>query len=312
MFKVGIDLGGTKIEIIAFNSDNQICFRKRILQNFTGELNADYQGVILKIANLIRDFQEEQKLVTGEFSVGIGTPGAIDYQGLMKNSNSVCLNGKPLLADLQKQLSMPIKIANDANCFALSEAIDGAGKDAQVVFGVIVGTGCGGGVVVNKQVIIGANSIAGEWGHNPLPFTDKNLDEFPAEKCYCGRYGCIELWLSGTGMARDYYCLNNKIGKKLSAQKIAIRADKTNSGYDKNCEQTLIRYEERMAKSLAMIINILDPNVIVLGGGVSKVNRLYQNVPKLWQKYIFSNSVQTKLLPPIHGDASGVRGAAWL
>jgi fructokinase len=217
----------------------------------------------------------------GEGTVGVGIPGALSrVTGLVKNSNSIWLIGKPLKQDLEKAIGREVRLANDANCFALSEAVDGAGAGTEVVFGVILGTGVGGGVVVRGEVLTGPNAIAGEWGHNPLPLPVG--DDLPLRPCYCGRSGCIEAYLSGPALERD------------------------------GGEAALARYEERLARSLAGVINILDPDVIVLGGGISNVSRLYDNVPRLWLPYVFSDHVATRLSPPKHGDASGVRGAAWL
>jgi predicted NBD/HSP70 family sugar kinase len=237
-------------------------------------------------------------------SVGIGTPGSISREtGLLRGSNSVCLNGQPIRRDLETALGREVRITNDANCFALSEATDGAGKDAGVVFGVIMGTGVGSGVVVRGQVLDGPNAIAGEWGHNPLPWPRD--DERPGAPCYCGREGCIETWLSGPGIERDHHAVT---GEHADAQDIALRAANGDAG----CNATFTRYEERFARSLAHVINILDPDVIVLGGGVSNVGRLYANVPKHWGRWVFSDRVDTVLARNVHGDSSGVRGAAWL
>lgn len=302
--RIGIDLGGTKVEIIALDENGIECYRRRLLTEYINNFQIDYQNIIIKITELVNTTTEKLKINIGEFSLGIGTPGALDFQGLMKNANSQCLNGRAFKIDLENQLGYPIKIANDANCFALSEAVDGAGKNAQVIFGVILGTGCGGGIVVDKKVLTGINSIGGEWGHNPLPYPEEKLAELPGRKCYCGRFGCLETWISGTGLADDYFFHTQK---RRSAEEIANLVNT-----DEACNLALVRYEERLAKSLAGVINILDPDVIVLGGGVSRINRLYDNVPKLWGKYIFSPNIQTQLLPPVHGDSSGVRGAAWL
>ncbi|MFV9616670.1 MAG: ROK family protein, partial [Gammaproteobacteria bacterium] len=235
---------------------------------------------------------------------GICTPGALSpATGLMRNSNSVCMNGKPVVTDLQALLQREIRIANDANCFALSEAVDGAAKDAAVVFGVIIGTGTGGGVVIDKKVLVGPNAIAGEWGHNPLPWPQDY--ELPGPECYCGKHGCIETWLSGPGILRDHELHNNVY---LDAETLDGKA----RFGDEDAIETLQRYEDRMARSLAHVINILDPDVIVLGGGMGNIKRLYKNVPDIWGDYVFSDTVNTKLLAPLHGDSSGVRGAAWL
>jgi fructokinase len=294
--RIGIDLGGTKIEGIALDDAGAELIRQRIPTP-----QGDYQATLTEIQTLINYIETE----TGQRgSVGIATPGAISpATGLMKNSNSVCLNGKPVLADLQALLSREVRIANDANCFALSEATDGAAKGARVVFGVIIGTGTGGGIVVDGKTLEGPNAIAGEWGHNPLPWP---LDiELPGPECYCGKNGCIETYLSGPGMTRDHELYANII---LDAETIVGKA----TFGDEDANETLQRYEDRLARSLAQVINILDPDVIVLGGGMGNIKRLYKNVPKLWGAYVFSDRVVTKLLPPKHGDSSGVRGAAWL
>jgi fructokinase len=296
MIRIGIDLGGTKIEGIALSDAGEELFRQRVATP-----QGDYKATLQAIAGLV---QQIESGVGESGTVGIGTPGALSpASGLLRNSNSVCMNGKPVLEDLQALLQRKIRIANDANCFALSEAVDGAAKDAAVVFGVIIGTGTGAGVVINKQVLIGPNAIAGEWGHNPLPWPEDN--ELPGDRCYCGKLGCIETWLSGPGMVRDHQRYNNEI---VDAKKLA---DAAYAG-DKNAIATLQRYENRLARSLAHVINILDPDVIVLGGGMGNIKRIYKNVPKIWGEYIFSDVVNTKLLSPLHGDSSGVRGAAWL
>jgi fructokinase len=296
MIRIGIDLGGTKIEGIALSGQGDELYRERVPTPA-----GDYRVTLQAISDLVYEIE----LALGDRgSVGICTPGAISpATGLLKNSNSVCLNGKPLSEDLLKLLGRKVRILNDANCFALSEATDGAAAGADVVFGVIVGTGTGAGIVVKGHVLKGANAIAGEWGHNPLPWP---LDtERPGPKCYCGKRGCIETFLSGPGMSADFL---NATGESLEA--IAI-AERLASG-DADAEQCLQRYEDRMARSLAHVINMLDPDVIVLGGGMGNITRLYENVPKLWGRYVFSDRVETKLLPPKFGDSSGVRGAAWL
>jgi fructokinase len=296
MIKIGIDLGGTKIEGIALSEAGNELFRHRV-----DTPQGDYQGILNIIQSLINKIEDE---LGDSGSVGICTPGALSpATGLMRNANSVCLNGKPVLTDLQAMLQREVRIANDANCFALSEAIDGVAKDDAVVFGVIIGTGTGAGIVVNKKVLIGANSIAGEWGHNPLPWPQDM--EIPGPDCYCGKQGCIETWLSGPGIMRDHELHNNVF---IDAQELD---NKARFG-DEEASETLQRYEDRLARSLAHVINILDPDAIVLGGGMGNIKRLYENVPKLWQAYVFSDVVNTKLLAPVHGDSSGVRGAAWL
>ncbi len=294
--RMGIDLGGTKIEAIVLDDAGKEHFRERVPTP-----QGDYAGTLAAIGGLVA---RAERAAGAACTVGIGTPGAISpASGLMKNSNSTVLNGKPLKQDLEQLLGREIRMANDANCFALSEAVDGAAAGAEVVFGVIVGTGCGAGVVVRGHALTGPNAIAGEWGHNPLPWP--NDDERPGPACYCGKHGCIETWLSGTGLANVFAA---EIGDRLQAPEIVARAE----AGDAVCEASLQRYEDRMARSLAHVINILDPDVIVLGGGMSNVRRLYDNVPKLWGRYVFSDRVATRLVAPLHGDSSGVRGAAWL
>lgn len=296
MLRFGIDLGGTKIEIIALDAAGVELYRKRVITP-----QGDYRATLDAIAGLVN--AAEQRLAA-RGSVGIGTPGAISRAtGRLKNSNSVCLNGQPLLQDLETLLARPVRISNDANCFTLSEATDGAAAGAEVVFGVIVGTGTGAGIVVNGRVLDGPNAIAGEWGHNPLPWP--NDAERPGAPCYCGRYGCIETFLSGPGISRDH---EHATGMRCDAKKIVSLAAQG----DVACEATLQRYEDRMARALAHVINVLDPHVIVLGGGLGNIARLYHNVPRLWGQYVFSDRVDTRLLAPKFGDASGVRGAAWL
>ena len=293
---IGVDLGGTKIEGIALSNDGDELFRDRV-PTPAGDYRATLR-VINDLVNLIESTLNEKG------SVGVGTPGAISpATGLLKNSNSVCMNAKPFYEDLSRVLNRDIRIANDANCFALSEATDGAAAGEDVVFGVIVGTGTGAGVVVKGHVLGGPNAIAGEWGHNPLPWPKDN--ERPGPSCYCGKYGCIETWLSGPGMSRDYLDVS---GQALDAKQIVFLAGEG----EEAAELCLQRYEERMARSLAHVINILDPDVIVLGGGMGNIERLYTNVVKLWGQYVFSDRVETKLVPPKFGDSSGVRGAAWL
>jgi fructokinase len=271
---MGIDVGGTKIEGAVLDGDGAVVRRKRVPTP-----RESYDGTIATIAGIVSDLDPE-----GACTVGIGIPGTLSpATGLVKNANSTWLNGRPLQADVESALRRPVRLANDANCFALSEARDGAAAGAAVAFGVILGTGVGGGVVVDGAGITGANAIAGEWGHNPLPWPRD--DEHPGPACWCGRHGCLETWISGPALARD--------GGASSVEALA-------------------RYEDRLARGLATVINLLDPDVIVLGGGVSNVTRLYETVPRLWGRWIFSDRVDTKLLPPRHGDGSGVRGAAWL
>lgn len=302
--RIGIDLGGTKTELIALDSAG-----KKLLRFRRATPAGDYSAGLNLISEMVR---EAEKAIGGSATVGIGTPGAISRSGgMMKNCNSTWLNGRPFKQDMETLLKRQIRISNDANCFALSEAVDGAGGGAKTVFGAIIGTGTGAGIVIDRNVLEGANGIAGEWGHNPLPWPAD--DERPGPTCYCGRQGCIETWLSGPGMAADHlrhigYTGGHPAGHTLTAKEIAAGADDG----DADCMQTMARYTHRMARGLAHVINILDPDVIVLGGGMSNIASLYEEVPRLWHPFIFSDTVDTKLLPPVHGDSSGVRGAAWL
>ena len=294
--RIGIDLGGTKIEGIALDVQGNELFRQRVATP-----QHDYAATVTAIVDLAV-LIEKQTGHTG--TIGLGIPGAISpATGLVKNANSVWLIGQPLKEDLQDKLRREVRIANDANCFAVSEATDGAAQDAQVMFGVIIGTGTGGGLCIDKKPLIGANAIGGEWGHNPLPWPAD--DERPGHQCYCGQYGCIETWLSGPGFARDHH---HHTGEQYKAQEIVQRA----MNGDERAAQSLQRYEHRLARALASIINIVDPDVIVLGGGMSNIQRLYNNVPEIWAQYVFSDRVDTRLVAPVHGDSSGVRGAAWL
>jgi len=294
--RFGIDLGGTKIELIALDRTGRELLRRR-----TATPRNDYPATVEAIAQLLEGAERE---LGASGSVGIGTPGAVSrLTGRMKNCNSTWLNGMPLLEDLQRRLERSVRISNDANCIALSEATDGVAADAEVVFGVIIGTGCGAGIVVRGEVLTGPNAIAGEWGHNPLPWPRD--DERPGPPCYCGKAGCLETWISGTGLSRD---LRAGGGPDLPAAELVQRA----AAGDEACEAALQRLEDRLARGLAQVINILDPDVIVLGGGLSNLARLYESVPRLWGQYVFSDSVQTRLVPPRFGDSSGVRGAAWL
>lgn len=299
--RIGVDLGGTKIEIVALDSTGVELLRRRVPTP-----QGDYEATVGAIVALVEDAEHALNLRS---SVGVGIPGAESTTtGLIKNANSTCLIGRPLHEDLQSLLQREIRIANDANCFALSEAGDGAAAGAAITFGVILGTGVGGGIVVNGQVLGGANSIAGEWGHNPMPpGWGVGLCSLREEEplCYCGRRGCIETFLSGPGLAADHL---RTTGQAVSAAEIAMKA----AAGDTYCEATLQRYERRLARALAGVINILDPNVIVLGGGLSNLDRLYGNVPRLWGEHVFSDTVATRLVKHRHGDSSGVRGAAWL
>lgn len=294
--RIGVDLGGTKTELIALADDGTVRLRRRMPTPA-----GDYAATVALIAAMVAQAEAE---LGARASVGIGTPGSVSpVSGLMRNANSTCLNGRPLKQDLEAALDREIRIANDANCFALSEAVDGAGQGGAVVFGVILGTGVGGGVVVNGQVLNGANGIAGEWGHNPLPPGEDGEGVAPA--CYCGRRGCVETWLSGPALAADHLRVT---GEALTPEALVARA----AAGDAACEATLVRYEIRLARALAGVINLLDPDVIVLGGGLSSLDRLYRNVPLRWTPHVFSDAIATRLRPPLHGDSSGVRGAAWL
>lgn len=292
---LGIDLGGTKIEAALLAGDGGMRWRERVATP-----QGDYAATLRAVTGLVR---RATALTCSPPTVGIGHPGALTAAGTVKNANSTCLNGRPLQRDLEQALGQPVRLANDANCLALSEATDGAGADATVVFAVILGTGVGGGIAVHGRVLAGANGIAGEWGHNPLPWAVAGED--PAPACYCGRAGCIETLLSGPGLAADH---RRHGGAELDAAQIAAAA----LAGDAAAEATLARHAGRLARALAAVVNLLDPDVIVLGGGVSNVARLYDTVPRLWGAHVFSDHVATRLAPPVHGDSSGVRGAAWL
>ena len=294
--RIGIDLGGTKIEGIAIADDGTERLRRRIAAP-----RGDYAHTLTALTGLVHEIEQELG-VRG--TVGVGIPGTLSpATGLIKNSNSTWLTGRPLAEDLPRVLDRPVRFANDANCFTLSEATDGAAAGADVVFGVIIGTGTGGGIVIHRQVLVGANAVAGEWGHNPLPAARGT--ESPGPACYCGRNGCIETFLSGPALARDYA---ESGGATVTARDVADRA----AAGESLADAALTRYEERMARALASVINLLDPDVIVLGGGLSNIDRLYDRVPRLWSAHIFSDVVTTRLVRAKHGDSSGVRGAAWL
>ena len=293
--RIGIDLGGTKIEGVALGDDGRARAGRRVATP-----RGDYDRTIRAIADLVAALEQS----AGERgSVGVGIPGAISpATGLVKNANSTWLIGHPMADDLSRALDRPVRLANDANCFALSEATDGAAAGAAVVFGVIIGTGTGGGLVVHGRVVAGANAIAGEWGHNPMPAPRD--DERPGPPCYCGRSGCIETFLSGPALSRDYA----GDPPDADAAEIVARAE----AGEPAAAACLARYEERLARALGSVINVIDPDVIVLGGGLSNIDRLYVNVPALWPPFVFSDRVDTRLVKAAHGDASGVRGAAWL
>ena len=299
--RIGIDLGGTKIEALALADDGREIERRRIAAP-----RGSYEQSIRSIVDLVDAVEQAclDEAPKARSRVGVGVPGAISpATGLIKNANSTWLNGHSLAEDLSRALARPVRLANDANCFALSEATDGAAAGAAVVFGVILGTGTGGGLVVNGRLVVGANAIAGEWGHNPLPAPED--DERPGPPCYCGRAGCIETFLSGPGLARDYIVFG---GDDLSAAEVAERAEKG----DARAVACLDRYARRLARAIASVINVVDPDVVVLGGGLAKMTDLYNRVPQLWGPHIFSDHVSTRLVRAKHGDASGVRGAAWL
>jgi len=294
--RIGVDVGGTKIEAALLAPDGSVPLRHRVATP-----QGDYDGIIRAIKTLVDGIEAEAHC---RASVGVGIPGMFSPRtGLVKNANSTCLIGRPFDRDLSAALGRPVRFANDANCFALSEASDGAAKGAAIVFGAILGTGVGGGVVIRGEVLTGINAIAGEWGHSPLPWPRD--DERPGPRCYCGKEGCTETFLSGPGLAHDH---QRATGEALDAVEIAARAA---AGKD-SARQSLARYADRLARALATVINLLDPDVIVLGGGVGQIAALYDEVPARWGAYVFSDEVATRLVPPRWGDSSGVRGAAWL
>ena len=297
---LGIDLGGTKIAAALLDASGTTLWQQR-----WPTPQGDYRGTIAAIARAVAAARAAAQ--GAPLTIGIGTPGTQTAAGVMKNCNSTVLNGMPLQADLEAALGAPVRLANDANCLALSEATDGAGAGAAVVFAVILGTGTGGGIAVHGRVLQGPNGLAGEWGHNPLPWADAVAD--PAQRCYCGQMGCVETYLSGPALARDH---QRATGLLLGGEEIVRRAE----AGDVACEATLQRHAHRLARALAGVINLLDPDVIVLGGGVSRLPGLYERVPALWAHWVVaagsSEPVRTRLLPSQHGDASGVRGAAWL
>ncbi|MCH9020629.1 MAG: ROK family protein [Proteobacteria bacterium] len=296
MVRIGIDVGGTKIAAIALGEAGAVLAERR-----AATPRDDYEATVGAITGLVHGIESG---LGRSGSVGVGIPGAESLvTGRIKNANSVWLIDRPLAGDLARTLDRPVRLANDANCFALSEAIDGAAAGADVVFGVILGTGVGGGVVAGGRVLTGVNAVGGEWGHNPLPWPADH--ERPGPPCYCGMRGCIETFLSGPGLARDY---RDDGGEALGPAGIAARA----ADGDDRAEAAMARYEDRLARSLATVINLLDPDVIVLGGGVSNIARLYAGAPARWERYVFSDRVDTRLVRARHGDASGARGAAWL
>lgn len=293
--KLGIDLGGTKIEICVLDKG------KELLRHRVATPKHDYTAILQAITQLVEDVDER---IGKKLNVGIGTPGALSpITGLLRNSNTVCMNGMPLLEDLQKQLKRPVKIQNDANCLALSEAVDGAGKDYDLVFAVIIGTGTGGGIVFQQKPFLGRHAIAGEWGHNPLPWQTEK--EQPLQTCYCGKLGCIETFLSGPGMAADFELMHHQ---SLDSHQIVLGAENG----DKTCQAYMQLYADRLARALSHVVNIIDPDVIVLGGGMSNIKSVYSSVPKIMAQYVFSDHVTTPIVAAQHGDSSGVRGAAEL
>jgi fructokinase len=294
--RIGIDLGGTKIEALAIDDQGVELVRHRV-----DTPREDYEATITAMVGLVHRLEE----TTGSRgTVGAGIPGSISrVTGLVKNANSTWLNGRPLDRDLTAALGREVRIANDANCFAVSEATDGAAAGRHVVFGVILGTGCGGGVAIGGRVHEGPNGVAGEWGHNPLPWPKP--EEYPGPECYCGKRGCMEMWVSGTGIALDYRTVT---GRVLTTQEIVSQFE----AGEREATAAMKRFEDRLARGLAQVINILDPDVIVFGGGVSKVQHIYQVLPALLKAYVFGGEVSTPVLPAKYGDSSGVRGAAWL
>jgi fructokinase len=294
--RIGIDLGGTKIEALALSSDGWELERIRIATP-----REDYRGTLEAIKSLV-DRLERQLGESG--TVGVGIPGTVVRStGLVKNANSTWLNGMPLEQDLSQQLGRPVRCENDANCLAVSEASDGSGAGHQVVFAAILGTGCGGGLTIGARVHEGRNGVAGEWGHNSLPWPRE--DELPGPPCYCGKRGCLETWISGTGLGLDYA---RQTGKSMTGKEVTEAAE----AGDAIAESALRRLEDRIARGLASVVHLLDPDIIVLGGGLSRLRCLYQNVPSLLERYSFGGGVDTPIVPAMHGDSSGVRGAAWL
>ena len=296
LVRIGVDLGGAKIEAIALGAGGETLARRRVATPAH-----DYAAIVAAVAKLVGDVETE----TGRRGVvGVGAPGAIStHTGLVKNSNTAVINGKPLDVDLAQALGRPVRVANDANCFALSEAIDGAGRDAGVVFGVILGSGVGGGVVVDGRIVEGRNRVAGEWGHAPLPWMTE--DEYPGELCFCGHKGCIETFLCGAGLSRDY---ERRSRARRPATEIAVLA----AAGDAGARETLERYQDRLARALAMVVDLIDPDVIVLGGGLSNISRLYEGLAARVGENAFTDAFDTNILPNARGESSGVRGAAWL
>ena len=305
--RIGIDLGGTKIEGVALDDGGAELARVRVATP-----KNDYPGTVKALVDIVADLERRVGGVRAEreqTTVGVGIPGTVvQSTGLVKNANSTWLNGQPFQRDVSDALGRPVRMANDANCLAVSEATDGAAAGAELVFAVILGTGCGGGVAVNGRVHVGPNGVSGEWGHNPLPWATE--DELPGPRCYCGKHGCIETWISGTGLARDHGTRNPPdSGRPMTGPEIVAAAQ----AGDPAAEASISRLEERIGRSLASVVHVLDPDVIVIGGGLSNLDRLYKNVPPLIAQNLFGGGeLATPILKAKHGDASGVRGAAWL
>lgn len=294
--RIGIDLGGTKIEALALGADGQELRRIRVASP-----RHDYAETLNTVSRLVHTLETELAQLG---SVGVGIPGTIMHpSGLVKNANSTWLNGHPLERDLSSGLGREVRCENDANCLALSEATDGNGAGHRVVFAVILGTGCGGGLAIDGRVHEGRHGVAGEWGHNSLPWP--RIDEIPGPDCYCGKSGCIETWISGTALGQDY---ERTTGTSLSGKEVAEAAVHGNP----EASAAIHRLEDRIARSFASLVNILDPDVIVVGGGLSRLDSIYRNVPPLLERYGFGGGIHTPILPAMHGDSSGVRGAAWL
>jgi fructokinase len=296
--RIGIDLGGTKIEGMALDGSGAELARVRVATP-----REDYAGTVAAIVSVVKRLESEVR--GGRATVGVGMPGTVvPATGLVTNANSTWLNGQPFARDLAQALARPVRCANDANCLAVSEATDGAAAGARVVFAVILGTGCGGGIAVEERVHVGPNAVAGEWGHTPLPWARTN--ELPGPACYCGQHGCLETWISGTGLANDHL---RTTGQRLSGPEIVEAAERG----DRAAEASLARLEDRLGRGLAAVVNLLDPDVIVIGGGLSRLSRLYRNVRPVMERYLFGGgTLATQVVPARHGDASGVRGAAWL
>jgi fructokinase len=306
-FRIGVDLGGTKIEAVVMERGGRgrVVTRRRVATP-----RGDYVQIVNAVARLVTEVTQPLGVDAAAVPVGVGIPGTISpATGLVKNANTNELIGHALDQDLERALGRSVRLANDANCFALSESVDGAvaraglSPERSTVFGVILGTGVGGGLVVRGEIVSGPDQIAGEWGHNPLPWMTDS--EFPGETCWCGKRGCIEGWLAGPALALDHARVTSEV---TSAPEIATRATQGDAG----CLQTIDRYCDRLARGLASVVNILNPDAIVLGGGVSNISKIYETVPKLLEGHAFSDRVSTLLVPAFHGDSSGVRGAAWL